>query len=334
MLKEVFVIAFLILLSSTVESQKPIKKVLSIVKKIRNQIDVMEEIKNQIDQGCPAGWQYYSPTNRCYKSFDQQKTITWMEAQFICRQYGGDLAIIHSEETNDFVNAIANGARIWIGAHRVEPAEHENNQFSWIDGTPLDYSNWVSNNPDNWEGNEFCVFSYGDSNGKKWNDYDCFSKSTYPIENFVCQSDGSLQCQASIEGCPGGWVYYYKTNRCYKKFEQTGLSWSDAQHNCRLHGGNLAMIYDESTNTFINDLLEGSMAWIGAIRVGPLVEPKPRNDQWTWNDGSPLDYSNWVYNQPDDTTDENCGMINRWKNEGLWNDASCNYTIANYVCQL
>jgi len=50
MLKEVFVIAFLVLLSSTVESTKPIKKVLSIVKKIKNQMvtfDEMEEIKNQ-----------------------------------------------------------------------------------------------------------------------------------------------------------------------------------------------------------------------------------------------------------------------------------------------
>jgi len=54
MLKEVFVITFLALLSSTVESQtptKPIKKVLKIVRQIRNQmvtVDEMEEIKNQI----------------------------------------------------------------------------------------------------------------------------------------------------------------------------------------------------------------------------------------------------------------------------------------------
>merc|ERR1712198_523019 len=54
MLKEVFVITFLILLSSTVESQKPtkpIKKVLKIVREIRNQMvtfDEITEIKNQI----------------------------------------------------------------------------------------------------------------------------------------------------------------------------------------------------------------------------------------------------------------------------------------------
>jgi len=53
MQKEVFVITFLILLSSTVEShaKKPIKKVLSIIKEIKEQmvtVDDMTEIKNQI----------------------------------------------------------------------------------------------------------------------------------------------------------------------------------------------------------------------------------------------------------------------------------------------
>ena len=53
MLKEVFVITVLILLTSPVEShaKKPIKKVLAIVKEIKEQmvtVDDMTEIKNQI----------------------------------------------------------------------------------------------------------------------------------------------------------------------------------------------------------------------------------------------------------------------------------------------
>ena len=52
MQKEVFVITFLILLSSTVESTKPIKKVLSLVREIKKQmvtVDEITEIKNQLD---------------------------------------------------------------------------------------------------------------------------------------------------------------------------------------------------------------------------------------------------------------------------------------------
>ena len=48
MLKENFVINFLILLSSTVESQnttKPIKKVLSIVKEIKKQMVTVDDMK-------------------------------------------------------------------------------------------------------------------------------------------------------------------------------------------------------------------------------------------------------------------------------------------------
>jgi len=143
-------------------------------------------------------------------------------------------------------------------------------------------------------------------------------------------------CPHQTKECPDGWSYFHQTNRCYKLFTKSKITWMDAQSRCNEHGGNLAMNHDEATNTFINHLLGGSMAWIGAKRVGPLVDPKPRNDQWTWIDGSPLDYSNWVSGQPNNAGKiEYCGMINRWKSEGLWNDAPCNWPeITRYVCQL
>ena len=63
---EVFVITFLILLSSTVESTKPIKKVLSLVREIKKQmvtVDEITEIKNQLDAidhtiatSCSCSW--------------------------------------------------------------------------------------------------------------------------------------------------------------------------------------------------------------------------------------------------------------------------------------
>ena len=76
------------------------------------------------------------------------------------------------------------------------------------------------------------------------------------------------------------------------------------------------MIFDPETNEVVNSVSGGKRVWIGAHRVGPLVDPKPRNDQWTWIDGSPLEYSNWVSNQPDNWVSpgkydgEYCGMIN------------------------
>ena len=41
--------------------------------------------------------------------------------------------------------------------------------------------------------------------------------------------------------------------------------------------GNLAIIHDEETNNFVFSLTGGVNTWLGLRRVGPLVDPKPRN---------------------------------------------------------
>ena len=95
------------------------------------------------------------------------------------------------------------------------------------------------------------------------------------------------------------------------------------------------MIFDEETNDFVKSITGGSRAWVGAHRVGPLVDPKPRNDQWTWIDGSSLDYSNWYDGEPNNLRgDEFCLEVNAGES-GKWNDAPCDYVgIDYYVCQL
>ena len=65
----------------------------------------------------------------------------------------------------------------------------------------------------------------------------------------------------------------------------------------------------------------------------------PRNDQWSWIDGSPIvGKGHWSKGQPDNYFEGNefCGMMNV-KPIGTWNDAGCgndgNY-IKGYVCQI
>ena len=63
------------------------------------------------------------------------------------------------------------GASNWIGAYRVGPL-NENDQFAWIDGSPLVYAPWSDGNPSNSAGNEFCVqMMTSETYNASWNDF-------------------------------------------------------------------------------------------------------------------------------------------------------------------
>ena len=117
--------------------------------------------------------------------------------------FQGDLTIITDDETNKFVSNLAGKTDHWIGAYRVGN-KNEDDQFAWVDGSPLAYEHFRENNPDNAGGNEFCVAildSLSDNNGQ-WIDYDCWSKNhpKFAIKNFVCQSSLSSKSHTINEG--------------------------------------------------------------------------------------------------------------------------------------
>ena len=85
------------------------------------------------------------------------------------------------------MNDVGEGNLAWIGAIRIGPAPSQNDQFTWIDGTPMDYSKWGNPQPDNYKGIEICVHLLHSSG--HWNDYDCngASHNHLKIMDFVCQ---------------------------------------------------------------------------------------------------------------------------------------------------
>uniref|UniRef100_A0A914DW14 C-type lectin domain-containing protein n=1 Tax=Acrobeloides nanus TaxID=290746 RepID=A0A914DW14_9BILA len=63
---------------------------------------------------------------------------------------------------------------------------------------------------------------------------------------------------------------------------------------------------------------------------------------WTWKDGTNVDYTNWQINQPDGMNGQSCGSIttsnatSTWYDNwfiGGWDDVNCNY-ILNAICQM
>ncbi|XP_028267898.1 C-type lectin domain family 17, member A-like, partial [Parambassis ranga] len=64
---------------------------------------------------------------------------TWSEAQLYCRAHHTDLASVRNRAENDRIKSIAQYKTVWIGLHRE--------QWMWVDGTPLLFSQWNPEEP-------------------------------------------------------------------------------------------------------------------------------------------------------------------------------------------
>ncbi|XP_028267899.1 macrophage mannose receptor 1-like [Parambassis ranga] len=88
---------------------------------------------------------------------------TWSEAQLYCREHYTDLASVRNQAENDRINKITQYKTVWIGLHRE--------QWMWVDGTPLSFSQWNPGEP-NGDRNTACVLLYEGH----WDDASCDNK--------------------------------------------------------------------------------------------------------------------------------------------------------------
>lgn len=130
---------------------------------------------------CPEKWTHYN--GFCYRYFSEKKT--WDEAHSFCDSvYAGgyvadraylkvrcDLPSIHSAKEQEFLYTFWKSVRgenehsLWIGLNDLR----RDRDFDWVDASPVDYTNWAPNEPNNYEGR-------GEHYGTirldgKWNDY-------------------------------------------------------------------------------------------------------------------------------------------------------------------
>lgn len=98
--------------------------------------------------------------------FYSSQEMSWDAANAIAIAMGGHLAIISSEEENEFVaQNVLNGALAWIGLKETG----REGRYAWTNGKRLHFTNWGQNEPNNAGGHE----SYTEINRGgpgKWND--------------------------------------------------------------------------------------------------------------------------------------------------------------------
>jgi len=165
---------------------------------IDNRYDNCSEIKNT-DQKNSDSFHFSCETNEeCLEKYNcslvrninqkgylfcMNKEYSWWQADYFCKNTGGRLAEIDSEELNAFL--MANITKdSFIG---FTDASDENN-FVWTSGLNSDYRNWDEHQPDNYHENENCASLR--VNGK-WNDLNCGSKKAFICEDSIKKTENT-----------------------------------------------------------------------------------------------------------------------------------------------
>ncbi|XP_063079975.1 macrophage mannose receptor 1-like [Engraulis encrasicolus] len=118
---------------------------------------------------------YYLYGSQCY-AFKEAK-LGFGAAQKNCSADGGNLASVHSEELNVFLQKLTENTMAWIGGRKDDEAALT---WQWNDQTPFDYQDWARKQPaaspqnlcilmnyhpygqDSWGwANELCDIAYG-----------------------------------------------------------------------------------------------------------------------------------------------------------------------------
>uniref|UniRef100_A0A672GP71 Uncharacterized protein n=1 Tax=Salarias fasciatus TaxID=181472 RepID=A0A672GP71_SALFA len=229
-------------------------------------------------------------------------SVNWTDAQRMCRDLFTDLATIESAADAEAVLNPTYVGKAWIGLHDdlINSWMWSLNDSSFYGEGEDTYRNWFTGEPNNVNGQEYCVELVSRSPYfGRWNDTYCSEE-----RQFVC-----------FNGTLNGTATFVRI--------ETLRNWTEAQRFCRENYVDLASIRNQTENEMVRSIADGNFVWIGLHR------------QKIWSDGSDSLYRNWDRNQPD-SGEEQCVATSF--ESGLWSDESCSiqlpfvcYTAANVV---
>ena len=129
--------------------------------------------------------------------------------------------------------------------------------------------------------------------------YDPRLFAALPIVVAASASQGAMaQDAVQWTKAQGGNGHWYQGVSGYK-------NWQSAQNAALAAGGHLATANTETENMFIMQVRDTQVnfggAWIGLYQDSNGAEP---GGGWMWVTGEPLDYTNWSFNEPNNTDNE------------------------------
>lgn len=123
-----------------------------------------------------------------YEIFLERDILTWEDAQRFCEEQGGHLAVITSEEENDFLRSCLDREGFKSAYFGFSDAANEG-EWEWVTGEEVTYTNWYENEPNNDLGNEdYAGFYFLKDSGSQWFDGD-FGDQSNGGKAFICEWD-------------------------------------------------------------------------------------------------------------------------------------------------
>ncbi|KAE8278973.1 hypothetical protein D5F01_LYC22555 [Larimichthys crocea] len=191
--------------------------------------------------------------------------VEWTTAQTICRTNSTDLATIeNTADVSAVLSTTTYAGKAWIGLYDdlLNSWRWSLNDSSFYGERETEFRNWQSGQPNNLNGQQYCVELVGGSHNGTWGDIECTA-----TRHFVCYN-----------GTVNGNVSYVKINNY--------LTWTEAQRYCREHHVDLASIRNQTENDIITNLTGSDFVWIGLHR------------EKVWSDGSTSLFRHWATGQP------------------------------------
>uniref|UniRef100_A0A1I7YIV3 C-type lectin domain-containing protein n=1 Tax=Steinernema glaseri TaxID=37863 RepID=A0A1I7YIV3_9BILA len=206
----------------------------------------------------------------------------------------------------------------WLGGQDVK----NDGSWTWIDGSAFSYNNWASGGGVT---GKDCLLV--DRITGLWQANDCQRKATFMCETKLLSTTTTMPTTpttttsttttttttttTAVPTCNEG---YYYNGKCYVLVE-TSYTWDDALSNCQnnWNNGNLASIHSAQMEAIIRQQMSNVWYWIG----GQFNE----YGQLRWTDGTDVDYTPWLPDQPFQTSDNRCVAVENRENG--WENLNC-----------
>ncbi|XP_051560240.1 CD209 antigen-like isoform X7 [Myxocyprinus asiaticus] len=105
----------------------------------QKKLELESEVNSTSDELKKRGWFFISSEEK-----------SWSDSRQFCRDHGGDLVIINSEEKQRFISSFK--MSVWIGLSDIE----NEGSMTWVDNSPLKKGFWMAGEPNNLA-NEDCI---------------------------------------------------------------------------------------------------------------------------------------------------------------------------------